>query len=136
MLTAVGLRQRSEWRSSSWVHSQRGRAQHTHLGPCVAFTNVHCHGFASPTADLPRFLAAHADVAWLPLQCNTYTRHMFPMKFFEYLFAGLPVVSTRIHALRSFEAIWSVALPSGSGGSSAAIANGCWREMAQAWSSD
>ena len=27
------------------------------------------------------------------------------MKFFEYLFAGLPVVSTRIHALLDFEAI-------------------------------
>ena len=36
---------------------------------------------------------------------------MFPMKFFEYLFAGLPVVSTRIHALRSFEAICSLCPP-------------------------
>jgi len=36
---------------------------------------------------------------------------MFPMKFFEYLFAGLPVVSTRIHALHAFEAICCLCPP-------------------------
>jgi glycosyltransferase involved in cell wall biosynthesis len=30
---------------------------------------------------------------------NDYTRAMFPMKFFEYLAAGLPVVSTPLPAL-------------------------------------
>ena len=50
--------------------------------------------------DLPNWLA-HGDVALLPLQLNGYTRHMFPMKFFEYLSAGLPVVATEIPALEA-----------------------------------
>jgi len=50
--------------------------------------------------ELPGWLA-HADVALLPLQVNGYTRHMFPMKFFEYLSSGLPVVSTEIPALEA-----------------------------------
>ena len=48
---------------------------------------------------LPAYLA-HADVALLPLQLNDYTRHMYPMKFFEYLAAGCQVVSTAIPALQ------------------------------------
>jgi glycosyltransferase involved in cell wall biosynthesis len=34
------------------------------------------------------------NVGVLPTLLNDYTRSMFPMKFFEYLAAGLPVVST------------------------------------------
>ena len=33
------------------------------------------------------------------------------MKFFEYLFAGLPVVSTRIHSLLSFDSICRLCPP-------------------------
>ncbi len=51
-------------------------------------------------SDLPNWLA-HGDVALLPLQLNGYTRHMFPMKFFEYLSSGLPVVATEIPALEA-----------------------------------
>ena len=47
---------------------------------------------------LPAYLA-HADVALLPLQLNDYTRHMYPMKFFEYLASGCPVVATAIPSL-------------------------------------
>lgn len=53
-----------------------------------------------PYANLPVWLA-HADLALLPLQLNGYTRHMFPMKFFEYLSAGLPVVATAIPSLEA-----------------------------------
>ena len=81
----------------------------TDLSQLCGLTNVHWLG-PKPYSQLPRFLAAF-QCAWLPLQCNAYTRAMFPMKFFEYLFAGLPVVSTRIHALRSFEAICSLCSP-------------------------
>ena len=58
--------------------------------------------FVGPVAygDLPSWLA-HGDVALLPLQLNGYTRHMFPMKFFEYLSSGLPVVATAIPALEA-----------------------------------
>ena len=43
-----------------------------------------------------------SDIGILPCVLNSYTRAMFPMKFFEYLAAGLPVVSTRLPALEEF----------------------------------
>ena len=61
--------------------------------------NVHVVG-PQPYRDLPGW-SAHSDLALLPLHQNGYTRHMFPMKFFEYLAAGLPVVGTAIPALKS-----------------------------------
>ena len=61
------------------------------------FPHVHQLG-PRPYASLPAYLA-HADVALLPLQVNDYTRHMYPMKFFEYLSAGCPVVATAIPSL-------------------------------------
>ena len=96
MLTALA-RQRSEW---SWVLvGPIGEADpDTSIAALQALPNVHVMGL-QPYADLPAWLA-HADVALLPLQENTYTQHMFPMKFFEYLAAGRPVVATRIPALR------------------------------------
>ena len=71
----------------------------TDVGALAACPNVKLIG---PVAygDLPAWLA-HADVALLPLQVNGYTRHMFPMKFFEYLSSGLPVVATAIPALEA-----------------------------------
>lgn len=70
----------------------------TDVGALEACPNVHLFG-SQPYRDLPAW-AAHADLALLPLQHNGYTRHMFPMKFFEYLAAGLPVVGTAIPALK------------------------------------
>ena len=71
----------------------------TDVGAIAACANVKLIG---PVAyrDLPAWLA-HSDVALLPLQVNGYTRHMFPMKFFEYLSSGLPVVATEIPALEA-----------------------------------
>ena len=43
-----------------------------------------------------------SNVGLLPCVLNQYTRAMFPMKFFEYLAAGLPVVSTRLPSLEEF----------------------------------
>ena len=52
--------------------------------------------------DLPMYMS-HSQVGLLPCLLNEYTESMFPMKFFEYLAAGLPVVSTRLSALNSFK---------------------------------
>lgn len=59
--------------------------------------NIHLIG---PRAygELPRYLRG-CDVGILPAAMNDYTAAMFPMKFFEYLAAGLPVVSTALPAL-------------------------------------
>ena len=98
MLTALA-RQRSDW---SWVLlGPVGEADpDTSIAALQALPNVHVMGLQAYD-DLPAWLA-HADVALLPLQENTYTQHMFPMKFFEYLAAGRPVVATQIPALRPY----------------------------------
>jgi glycosyltransferase involved in cell wall biosynthesis len=51
---------------------------------------------------LPKYLG-HADIALIPAPINGYTLGMFPMKFFEYLAAGLPVVSTNLPTLEEFK---------------------------------
>ena len=45
---------------------------------------------------------AFFDVAILPSRLNTYTEAMFPMKFFEYFAAGLPVVAVPIPSLSPY----------------------------------
>ena len=107
LIRAVALRH-PEWHFV-FIGPQSEGEPSTDLSQWFGLANVHWLG-PKPYSQLPRFLAAF-QCAWLPLQCNAYTRAMFPMKFFEYLFAGLPVVSTRIHALRSFEAICSLCPP-------------------------
>lgn len=71
----------------------------TDVSALQACSNVQLVGSVA-YSDLPSWLA-HADVALLPLQVNGYTRHMFPMKFFEYLSSGLPVVATAIPSLQA-----------------------------------
>ena len=107
LIRSVALRH-PEWHFV-FIGPQSEGEPSTDLSQLCGLGNVHWLG-PKPYSQLPRFLAGF-QCAWLPLQCNAYTRAMFPMKFFEYLFAGLPVVSTRIHALRSFEAICRLCPP-------------------------
>lgn len=51
-----------------------------------------------PYAGLPRLLAG-MDVALVPYLRNRYTAGVFPMKVYEYLAAGLPVVATGLPEL-------------------------------------
>jgi glycosyltransferase involved in cell wall biosynthesis len=61
-----------------------------------------------PYAQLPAYLKG-AAVGLIPALLNDYTRAMFPMKFFEYLAAGLPVVATPLPALKPYGAFVDVA---------------------------
>jgi glycosyltransferase involved in cell wall biosynthesis len=63
-------------------------------------TNIHLLGPRS-YRELPDYLRGF-DLALLPCPINAYTCSMFPMKFFEYVAAGLPVVSTDLPALREY----------------------------------
>jgi glycosyltransferase involved in cell wall biosynthesis len=63
-------------------------------------SNVHFLG-PRPYASLPAYLKGF-DVALLPSVINGYTLGMFPMKFFEYLGAGCPVVATALPSLAEF----------------------------------
>jgi glycosyltransferase involved in cell wall biosynthesis len=65
--------------------------------------NIH---FAGPrdAADLPAVLRG-ADAGLIPYAINDLTRSVFPMKVYEYLAAGLPVLATPLPALDGVEAI-------------------------------
>ena len=55
-----------------------------------------------PYAELPRYVAAF-DVALIPYASNAYTRSCFPLKLYEYLAAGKPVVASGLPELRGME---------------------------------
>jgi glycosyltransferase involved in cell wall biosynthesis len=61
--------------------------------------NIHFLGHKA-YEDLPAYLRG-MQVGILPTLCNDYTKSMFPMKFYECIAAGLPIVSTPLNFLRS-----------------------------------
>jgi glycosyltransferase involved in cell wall biosynthesis len=69
--------------------------------------NIH---FAGPrdAAQLPAVLRG-ADVGLIPYAINDLTRSVFPMKVYEYLAAGLPVMATPLPALEGVDAVETVA---------------------------
>jgi glycosyltransferase involved in cell wall biosynthesis len=69
--------------------------------------NIHLVG-PRPAADLPRVLRG-ADIGLIPYAINDLTRSVFPMKVYEYLAAGLPVLATPLPALEGVKAIDIVA---------------------------
>ena len=77
--------------------------------PLRGVPNLHLLGPRSYAA-LPAYLAG-CQAAMLPAATNAYTEAMFPMKFFEYLGAGLPVVTTPLPALADYAELALVAAP-------------------------
>lgn len=76
----------------------------------AGLSNLHLLG-PRPYAELPRYLKG-LDVTLLPNTMNDYTESMFPMKFFEYLAAGKPVVSVDLPALRAYHGrVWLAKSP-------------------------
>jgi len=65
--------------------------------------NVHLLGHRAPH-ELPVLLRG-ADAALIPYRLNRLTESIFPMKVYEYLAAGLPVVSTPLRSLAQVEEI-------------------------------
>lgn len=83
----------------------------------TALDNVCWTGLVS-YAELPRFIAAF-DVGLIPYLENEYTRSCFPLKLYEYLAAGKPVVATGLPELRGLEP--HVVVTEGADGTVAAI---------------
>lgn len=69
--------------------------------------NIHFLGYRDYSR-LPAYLRG-MDIATLPLKKNRYTKSMFPMKFFEYLSAGKPVLATPIEALGDYKRAYACA---------------------------
>jgi glycosyltransferase involved in cell wall biosynthesis len=68
---------------------------------------------ARPYAELPSYLAA-LDVALIPFKQGPVTYHADPIKAYEYLAAGVPVVATDLPALRRLEHVVRLADSPGS----------------------
>lgn len=72
----------------------------TNVSALRGLPNVHVLGTRS-YAELPGYLKG-CDVAVIPYRLNQYTESVFPIKFFEYLATGKPVVVSRLPALSGF----------------------------------
>ena len=55
--------------------------------------------------ELPMYMQ-HCDVAVIPAKLNSYTKSMFPMKFFEYLTAGKQVITTDLPAIKQYSDLY------------------------------
>jgi|SRR5581483_3282827 len=75
----------------------------TDVSALSGLSNVHLLG-ARPYEGLPAVLRA-ADAAIIPYAVNDLTTSVFPMKVYEYLAAGLPVVATPLPSLRGVDGI-------------------------------
>jgi glycosyltransferase involved in cell wall biosynthesis len=71
------------------------------LRQLTTLPNVHWVGWKR-YADLPRYVAAF-DVGICPYAANAYTRNVFPLKVYEYLAAGKPVVATGTPSLSGMQ---------------------------------
>jgi glycosyltransferase involved in cell wall biosynthesis len=96
---------RPEW--SIVLVGPRGAGDPTgDLSPLDKAPNIHMIG-PRPADDLPQVLRG-ADIGLIPYAINDLTHSVFPMKVYEYLAAGLPVLATSLPALDGVEAIETV----------------------------
>ncbi len=72
----------------------------TDVGRLAAQPNVHLLGHRD-YADLPTYLKRF-DVAVIPYRINEHTESVFPIKFFEFLATGTPVVVSNLPSLVDF----------------------------------
>jgi glycosyltransferase involved in cell wall biosynthesis len=79
----------------------------TDVGELSASPNVHLMGHR-PYASLPSYLSG-AQAAVIPYRVNDYTESVFPIKFFEFLASGTPVVISALPALEKFYDVVEVA---------------------------
>jgi len=98
-LILIVVQARTDW---NWVFI--GAEREGQRCPIVqelrSLKNVHFLG-DKPYAELPDYLC-RLDVGVIPSLLNEYTKSMFPMKYFEYLAGGVPVVSTPLEFTKTY----------------------------------
>jgi glycosyltransferase involved in cell wall biosynthesis len=72
----------------------------TDTSALAAEPNVHLLGHR-PYEELPAYVKGF-DLCVIPYRINEYTAHSFPIKFFELLASGLPLVISELPALRDY----------------------------------
>ena len=80
---------------------------HTNVSALAAEPNIHFLGRRS-YEQLPSVLRA-ADAGLIPYARNELTNSIFPMKVYEYLAAGLPVIATPLPALADIDEVLTAA---------------------------
>lgn len=104
ILSAARLRPDWQW---IFIGGEREGQHSEFVSELKQHQNVHFIGYRT-YEELPAYLRG-MSVGLLPTLLNNYTRSMFPMKFFEYLAAGLPVVSTPLDFTKEQSAALEVA---------------------------
>ena len=69
--------------------------------------NVYFLG-SKPASDLPKFVK-YFDICIMPYRITSYTNYINPLKLYEYLASGNPVISTPIQSLISLNKFISLA---------------------------
>lgn len=91
-------RLRPVWQFVFIGEEREGQKNHL-VAELQKLSNVHFLGYR-PYQILPEYLRG-ISVGLLPSLLTEYTRSMFPMKYFEYIAAGIPIVSTALDFSRS-----------------------------------
>ena len=79
----------------------------TDLGKLPHYSNVHLLG-PRDYLSLPGYIKKF-DVCIIPYRLNQYTKGVFPIKFFEFMATGKPIVTTPLPSLLDFADIVSIA---------------------------
>lgn len=90
-------RERPEW-TLAFVGPIKGDVDD--LSELRALPNVRFLG-RQDLADVPAFVKA-MDVCLIPYILNDYTHHIFPLKLYEYMAAGKPIVATDMDEMRPY----------------------------------
>ncbi len=96
----VGLIEATARRRPDWHFVLIGHSLGAELGALALLPNVHFMG-EQPYTSLPGYLAAF-DVCCIPFRLNDLTRATDPVKFYEYLCSGKPIVSVRLPELADY----------------------------------
>jgi len=79
----------------------------TDLGPLRRLPNIHLLG-ARPHEDLPAYVQ-HMDVLIIPYRLTPYTQNVHPVKTYEALATGRPLVTTALPELQQYAGVITVA---------------------------